>query len=174
MKAKAMSIFLILVVCSFGCATAYAGPPKNRHNDKTSKQTPEIEQLLVFVHRGEKGVDFDMGYGHQKKSDANFTLAELKLQHGSRCQLIILIDESLDLGVISQVGQMAINAGFTDIRPFVYWSSTEKIAEIQFGPLIKFAPNAEMIDARLDQAKEMVEKAEKKRLEKERKKDSSK
>jgi hypothetical protein len=170
MRIKIAAISMVMAASCLALATAYARPANDRHKKKDSKQTEEIQQIVVFVHKGEKGLEFDLGYGHQKRSDANFTLAELKLQYGSRCQLIVLIDDSLDVGAISQIGKMAINAGFTDIRPFVHWTSTDKIAEVQFGPLIKFETSPEKIDARLGTEKELLDKAEKKRLEKERKK----
>src|SRR5207245_4654022 len=41
------------------------------------------------------------------------------------------------LSAITEISEMAINAGFKDIRPFVLWHKTGRMAQIQFGPAIK-------------------------------------
>jgi hypothetical protein len=43
---------------------------------------------------------------------------------------------------------MAINAGFKDIRPFVSWHKTGRMAQVQFGPAIKFTQDPDKIDKR--------------------------
>jgi len=57
-------------------------------------------------------------------------LAELKMREGGDCQVIAIIDDNVDLGGITQISEMVINAGFKDIRPFVYWHKTGRMAQI--------------------------------------------
>lgn len=43
-------------------------------------------------------------------------MAEIKLRECADCQVIPIIDNDVPLGAITQVSEMAINAGFKDIR----------------------------------------------------------
>ena len=97
------------------------------------------QQIVVRMHKSPKGLVYEVKSYELKKNDANFLLAELKLKECSDCQIIVLIDDNIELSAINQIGEMAINAGFKDIRPFVYWRKTGRIAEIQFGPVMKIS-----------------------------------
>lgn len=67
--------------------------------------------------------------------------------------MIPIIDDDVPVGAITQISEMAINAGFKDIRPFIFWKKTGNMAEIEFGPPIRFAADAEKIEQRLEKAK---------------------
>ena len=113
----------------------------------------KLKQVVVLIHRSPKGLEYEMRSYHLKKGDANYWLAEIKLRECTDCQVIPIIDDDVPLGAITQVSEMAINAGFKDIRPFVYWKKTGNMAEIQFGPTIKLSTDAERIDRRLEKVK---------------------
>ena len=142
MKGRFAAFLTILVASGIALVTTYAGPPDSPSEKKESKQ------IVVRVHRGEKGLDYEMESGHLQKSHANFMLAELKMREGDNCRVIAIIDDNVDLGGITQISEMAINAGFKDIRPFVYWHKTGRMAQIQFGPAIKFTEDPEKIEKR--------------------------
>jgi hypothetical protein len=142
MKGRFTTTLTILVVSGIALVTAYAGLPG------PPADTQAREQIVVRVHRGEKGLDYEMESGHLQKSHANFMLAELKMREGGDCQVIAIIDDNVDLGGITQISEMAINAGFKDIRPFVYWHKTGRMAQIQFGPPIKFTQDPKKIEHR--------------------------
>jgi len=121
------------------------------HARPQQKQEPERKpekQVVVRVHKSEKGLEYVLDANKYKKRDANYALAELKLQKGADCQVIAIIDDNADLGAITKFSEMAINAGFLDIRPYVYWRETGRMAEIQFGPPIKFTNDADKIARR--------------------------
>ena len=113
---------------------ATTGPPDPRQNDRFKLQS---------------GIYRDSEY---KKSDANYFLAELKLHEGD-CQLIEVVDDRAPLSAITEVSEMAINAGFKDIRPFIYWHKTGRMAQVQFGPPIKFTMNANKLEQRVKKEK---------------------
>ena len=85
-----------------------------------------------------------------KKSDISRWLAEAKLREGNDCQIVPIIDDNVELGAVTQIYEMAINAGFRDIHPFVYWKKTGQMAELQFGPSTKFTIDVEEIERRLE------------------------
>jgi hypothetical protein len=142
MRARFATISMVLLAGGVALATAYAGPPS------PSSAERNIKQIVVRVQPGEKGLDYELETEHHKKGEANFMLAELKLQRGGDCQIIALVDDRVALSAITEISEMAINAGFKDIRPFVLWHKTGRIAQVQFGPPIKFTGKLEKIDER--------------------------
>lgn len=116
------------------------------------------KQIVVLVYETSKGLRFDLESGvykggEYKKVDANYFLADLKLQEGGDCQIIEVVDDRAPLSAITEVSEMAINAGFKDIRPFVYWHKTGRMAEVQFGPPIKFTMNSNKLERRVEEVK---------------------
>ena len=119
---------------------------------KTGKGTAQrelIRQVVVRVHKSPTGLEYEMRSYGLKKVEANYWLAEIKLRECNDCQVIPIIDDDVELGAISQISEMAINAGFKDIRPFVYWRKTGRIAEIQFGTPIKFTATPGKLEQRI-------------------------
>jgi hypothetical protein len=138
-----------------GLFLAFGAPRAN--SDGTSPPPGRPRQIVVLVYETDKGLRFKLQSGiyrdaEYKKSDANYFLAELKLHEGD-CQLIEVIDDRAQLSAITEVSEMAINAGFKDIRPFIYWHKTGRMAQVQFGSPIKFTMTAEKIEQREEKAK---------------------
>lgn len=147
MRARGKTIFILTVAVAVAIATP-AGSRQGRAETAKQKQ-----QIVVRVHRTQNGLEYEMRSYNLKKGDANYWLAEIKLRECSDCQVIPIIDDDAPLAAVTQISAMAINAGFTDIRPFVYWRETGDMAEIQFGPPIKFTASTEKIEQRLKRAK---------------------
>jgi hypothetical protein len=120
---------------------------------KTTASGPKPAQIVVTVRDTAKGLLFEVQSNEYKKRDANYALAEVKLHDGGNCQIIAVVDDRAPLSAITEVSEMAINAGFKDIRPFIYWHKTGRMAQVQFGPPIKFSMNAEKIEQRLAKEK---------------------
>jgi len=135
-----------LLLASFGCLAAVGVYAANSKKAAQSDKKPE--QIVVTVHKAEKGLLFEVQSDEYKKVDANYLLAELKLHKGGDCQIIAVVDDRVPLSAITEISEMAINAGFKDIRPFVSWHKTGRMAQIQFGPAIKFSRDPDKIDKR--------------------------
>ena len=123
-----------------------------------SRTVTKHEQIVVLVYETSKGLRFNLESGiykggEYKKVDANYFLADLKMHEGGDCQIIEIVDDRAPLSAITEVSEMAINAGFKDIRPFVYWHKTGRMAEVQFGPPIKFTMNSNKLERRVKQAR---------------------
>jgi hypothetical protein len=121
----------------------------------TSPPITSHRQIVVVVYETDKGLRFKLQAGiykdaEYKKYDANYFLADLKREQGGDCQIIEVVDDRAPLSAITEVSEMAINAGFKDIRPFIYWHKTGRMAQVQFGPPIKFSMNPEKIDRRVE------------------------
>jgi hypothetical protein len=131
-------------------------PPASSRN--TSAGMTNQRQIVVLVYETSNGLRFKLQAGIYKdaeyrKYDANYFLADLKLQEGGDCQIIEVVDDRAPLSAITEVSEMAINAGFKDIRPFIYWHKTGRMAQVQFGPPIKFSMNAGKIEHSLEKEK---------------------
>lgn len=117
------------------------------------------KQLVVTVRQTSKGLRFQVDSGQYKKDEeknreeANYFLAELKMNQCGECQLIEIVDDRAPLSAITEASNMAINAGFKDIRPFVYWHKTGGMAEVQFGPTIRFTADSAKLERRVSDAK---------------------
>jgi hypothetical protein len=135
-----------LFLASWGCLTAVGVYAANSR--KTNHSGKKREQIVVNVHKADKGLLFEVESNEYKKGDANYLLAELKLHKGGDCQIFAVVDDRVPLSAITEISEMAINAGFKDIRPFVSWHKTGRMAQIQFGPAIKFTQDPDKIDKR--------------------------
>jgi hypothetical protein len=132
-----------------------AAPASSRNS---SSVVTNNRQIVVLVYETDNGLRFKLQSGiykddEYKKYDANYFLADLKLQEGGDCQIIEVVDDRAPLSAITEVSEMAINAGFKDIRPFIYWHKTGRMAQVQFGPPIKFSMNAGKIEHSLEKEK---------------------
>jgi len=137
--------FLMMLSCLVAMCLGSA----NSTRDKTkSSLAAKSEQIVVIVHKTDKGLLFEIESGEYKKGDANYLMAELKLHRGGERQIIELVDDRAPLSAIAEVSEMAINAGFRDIRPFVLWHKTGRMAQVLFGPAIKATDNPDKIEER--------------------------
>lgn len=138
-----------------GLFFALGAPGAN--SDGTSPPQGRPRQIVVLVFETDKGLRFKLQSGiyrdaEYKKFDANYFLADLKLHEGD-CQIIEVVDDRAPLSAVTEVSEMAINAGFKDIRPFIYWHKTGRMAQVQFGPPIRFTMTADKIEQREQKAK---------------------
>ena len=51
--------------------------------------------------------------------------------------VVIVLEDNLLLSDVKDAPAMALKAGFTDVRVFVYWRGTVNMAEVLFGPVVK-------------------------------------
>lgn len=111
------------------------------------------KQIIIQVRRTERGLRYELdSKGEFQKHDANYLLAELELRSGNEAQVIEIVDDRAPLSALTEVSEMVVNAGFKDIRPFIYWHKTGRMAEVQFGPVIKFTMKPGKLEQRLEKA----------------------
>jgi hypothetical protein len=135
-------IAIITATCAASALITTTAPSQDR------AEAGKVKQIVVRIHRASKGLVYEIKSYEVTKSDANYWLAEIKLRECKDCQIVPILDDNVELGAITQISEMAINAGFKDIRPFVYWRKTGRMAQIQFGPPIKFTTDAQKIERR--------------------------
>jgi len=147
MRAFVKVISLLGITCVLGWT------PMPAKNTKEATATKDKSPIIVVVRGTQKGLLFEVdldGYQY-KKVDANYCLAELKMKQGNDRPLLALVEDRAPLSAITEISEMAINAGFTDIRPYIYWPKTGNMARIEYGKPIKFTKNPEKIERREEQ-----------------------
>jgi hypothetical protein len=137
------------VILAAGMTLTFGFAPASANDTVSRPEKPR--QIMVVVYAAKGGLRFELESGiyknHEyKKFDANYFLADLKMREGGDCQIIEIVDDRAPLSAITEVSEMAINAGFKDIRPFVLWHKTGRMAQVEFGPPIKFAKSADKIE----------------------------
>lgn len=135
---------LILVAGGVVLPVAGAARPK----DKTDERA--VKQIIVRVHRSSYSDVYtvadlgvlaggrplhDMRVYLLKKGEVNHWFAEIKCND---CQVFPIFDDDVQLSAITQFSEMAVNAGFKSIRPFILETKTGQMREVQSGPSMKF------------------------------------
>lgn len=136
------TLLLVSLVCLVAVGVYATSSKKTTYSDN------KREQIVVIVQKIDNGLVFNVDSKDYKKGDANYLLAELKLHKGGDCQIIAIVDDRVSLSGITEISEMAINAGFKDIRPFVVWHKTGNMAQILFGPAIRFTQDPDKIAKR--------------------------
>jgi hypothetical protein len=109
-----------------------------RHKDKVITKKDD-HAVVVIVREGKKDLEYQIGSDRYNRHDAAFALGELRLTHEPNAAVVVLIEDKVRLAGLSVVPSMAIDAGFTNVHTYVFWPWTGKMAEVQFGPVLKFS-----------------------------------
>jgi hypothetical protein len=142
MKTLVVKINFVCLGSILAWCAASAGPAQRSTPEK------ETEPIVVIVHKANKGMLFEVEADEYKKGDANYVLADIKLKRGGEHPILVLVEDEVPLSAITAVSEMAINAGFKDIRPYIYWHKTGNMARIEYGKVIKFTKNPDKIERR--------------------------
>ncbi|HEY2461420.1 MAG TPA: hypothetical protein VGI16_11455 [Candidatus Acidoferrum sp.] len=112
-----------------------------KHDSKNKDcKSSECRPIVVTVRRVEKLLTFQLEGNKYLKKDMNYELAELKMEYGQR-PVVAILEEGTLLTDVQLVPEMAVNAGFTDIRVYAAWPKTGHMAEVLFGPVVKLSNN---------------------------------
>ena len=120
------------LLCVLGSLSVVTAGPKNKH----FKELPR-KQIVVSARKVNGAVEYQLGKLRYAKSGLNEIIGEMRLSASGDSELIIILEDSMALSDIKEVPQMAVDAGFRDIRVFVYWKGTGNMAEVLFGPVVK-------------------------------------
>jgi biopolymer transport protein ExbD len=127
------------------------GSAEARHSDKPAPNKAvskkDDTQVVIVVRANGKGLEFRIGSERYTGEDVKYFLGQLRLKRDENTPIIALVEEKVELKGLSEVPAMAITAGFRNIHTYVYWTWTHKMAEIQFGPVMRFSkkPPAESL-----------------------------
>lgn len=109
-----------------------AGPKKNKSS--ASKTT---QRVIVFARKTDRGIEYRLNKQVYVGKDLDYVLGELHIGANKESSVVVVLEDNMLLSDVKDVPAMALNAGYTDVRAYVYWKKTGRMAELLFGPVLK-------------------------------------
>jgi hypothetical protein len=128
LRSFAMFLFLGLIL---GMPSS-AGPKKNK--SAVSKTT---QKVIVFARKTDRGIEYRLNKQVYVGKDLDYVLGELHIYANKESAVAVVLEDNMFLSDVKDVPAMALKAGYTDVRAYVYWKRTGRMAEILFGPVLK-------------------------------------
>jgi hypothetical protein len=94
-------------------------------------------QLVVSARRTFGQIEYTVGNAHYSKTELSELIGEAHLNAKPDSAVVFVLEDSMALSDIKEVPEMALAAGFKNVRVFVYWKGTGNMAELFFGPVVK-------------------------------------
>ena len=113
-------------------APSSAGPKKNKST--ASKTT---QRVIVFARKTDHGIEYRISKQIYTGKDLDYVLGELHIYANKKSAIAVVLEDNMRLSDVKDVPVMAVKAGYTDVRAYVYWKKTGRMAEILFGPVLK-------------------------------------
>jgi hypothetical protein len=110
-----------------------------RHSASAAVSKKDDTQVVIVLRARDKGLEFLVGSERYKRADLEYFLGNLRLKRDQDTPIVAILEDKVELRGLSEVPAMAITAGFRNVRTYVYWPWTHTMAEIQFGPVMKFS-----------------------------------
>jgi len=124
----AVSLCMVLI---FGVPSS-ARPRKNKSS--LSKTT---QRVIVFARKTDHGVEYQISKQKYSGKELEYVLGELHIDANKESAVAVILEDNMLLSDVKEVPRMALKAGYTDARAYVYWKGTGRMAEILFGPVLK-------------------------------------
>jgi hypothetical protein len=103
-------------------------PSRFKSINPTSKD--KTLPIVVFVRRMDMSLEFVLEDFRYTGDQLAFKLGELALERGKDRQIVVILEDSVLMSDFKEVPFMAINAGFRDVRVFLTWKKSRKMAEV--------------------------------------------
>ena len=133
---KLLTRILVIVLCSFLLATAQSSPATGKR--KKSSESKIDQKIVVFAHKTEHGIEYRINNESFTDKELNYALGEMHIDASKRSGVAVVLQDDMQLSDVKAIPRMAMSAGFNDVRVYVYWKATGRMAEIVFGPVMKF------------------------------------
>jgi hypothetical protein len=125
------SLCAILLLAVLFSSAPLPASPKNK-----LKILPK-SKIVVSARRLNGSIDYAIGNSHYSKFALGEIIGEFRISSNADSDIVIVLEHTLTLSDIKEVPQMALDAGFKNVRVFVYWKGTGNMAELFFGPVVK-------------------------------------
>ena len=109
-----------------------AGPEKNK-----SSVSRTTQKVIVFARKTDHGIEYRFNKQIYTGKDLDYVLGELHIYANKESAVAVVLEDNMLLSDVKDVPAMALQAGYTDVRVYVYWKKTGRMAEILFGPVLK-------------------------------------
>ncbi len=102
---------------------------KTRDSAASAKSQTTTLPIVVFVHREDMKLVFEIDDKVYTRDELNFELGEMALDGKDRL-VVVLIQDNVLLTDLKEVPTMALKAGFRKISVFLIWKKTGSMAEM--------------------------------------------
>jgi hypothetical protein len=126
---RTLPLVVLSLLIPFG-----AGPTAS---NKTKPKLLPRNQIVVSARRFNTSIEYAVGKTRYSKRDLAEWIGEARLSSSPDSDFVIVLEDTLSLSDIKEVPQMALDAGFKNVRLFLYWKGTGNMAELFFGPVVK-------------------------------------
>lgn len=123
---------MVVVALIVGAMAPVGAAPGN-----TKKVTKLKKQILVYAQKKGSGIEYVYDGQHYTGKQLDYLLGEWHVDAARDSEVVVVLEDNLLLSDVKDVPAMALKAGFTDVRAFVYWKGTGNMAEVWFGPVVK-------------------------------------
>jgi hypothetical protein len=131
MRTMVRSFVFVLALAPLSIAPAIASPG---HTKKVTKMT---KQILIYAHRRNGNTEYVHDGKRYSPQEMDYQLGEWHVDATKDSAIVVVLEDNLLLLDVKDAPAMALKAGFTDVRVFVYWRGTGNMAEVLFGPVVK-------------------------------------
>lgn len=131
---------LLLVLSVLACLTmpVQAAPGNGKKAVKSKKQ------ILIYAQRKNAEIEYVHDGKRYSANEMDYQLGEWHIDATKDSEVVVVLEDNLLLSDVKDVPAMALKAGFTDVRAFVYWKGTGHMAEVLFGPVVKVKKGGEV------------------------------
>jgi hypothetical protein len=102
----------------------------SRFKSEDSASNDQKLPIVVFVRRMNMKLEFVMEDARSGGEELAFKLGEFALERGKDRQIVVILEDSVLMSDFKEVPFMAIDAGFRDVRVFLTWKKSGKMAEV--------------------------------------------
>jgi len=122
------SVFTLAFLLIGEFSTSAQGPSRFTIDDPASRD--KTLPIVVFVRRVDSSLEFVLEDFRYTGDQLAFKLGELALERGKDRQIVVILEDSVLMSDFKEVPFMAIDAGFRDVRVFLTWKKSRKMAEV--------------------------------------------
>jgi hypothetical protein len=114
-----------------------ATSPRAAAPGASTKAVKQKKEILVYAHRKGGVIEYVSNDHRYSGEELGYLLGERHMDAAKDSEVVVVLEDDLLLSDVKDISAMALKAGFTDVRAFVYWEGTGNTAELLFGPVVK-------------------------------------
>jgi hypothetical protein len=131
MRTTVPSFAFLLALLGFCIAQGMASPG-------ATKRVPTMtKKILIYAQRRNGSIEYLHDGKRYSRQEMDNQLGEWHVDAAKDSGIVVVLEDNLLLSDVKDAPAMALKAGFTDVRVFVYWRGTGNMAEVLFGPVVK-------------------------------------
>jgi hypothetical protein len=144
-----MKVLLRLFAVSLCIGLIFSVPTSAGPKKKKSSAFQTTQRIIVFARKTNHGIEYRINKQIYSGKELDYVLGELHIDANSESAVAVVLEDNMLLSDVKDVPSMALKAGYTDVRAYVYWKRTDRMAEILFGPVLKATNDSNKLSLRV-------------------------